>query len=168
MVAAALINHIGGRASYGSGMEYSLDLDQAAARTHRARSEFLDAFGGLEAQLLKLLRSGKKPVNAAQTTALLEAFRKLEATPLIAKANLPKRDTLAARIDELLPVRADIVHSRMIVHMVGNDCEVRFVNARNSHEKHPQSRNLTIAQLEALIRDVGALTDELSGLNQSA
>ena len=80
----------------------------------QARNDILDAFADLEARVAFILkRAGKLPPKGQCLGQRIEIFRTVKANSEIATANLVKRDTLANSISELLPVRADIVHSKM-------------------------------------------------------
>jgi hypothetical protein len=135
-------------------------LTEAETDVALARSELLDAFSDLEARISGLLKVGKADVKCQHLGAKVELFRKLQGI------SHPKRDQLAGTTADLLPLRADIVHSRMQIRTIDGTATGIFVNSQNQNEVHPLCRLLTAEDLRQFIRKLAQLTDELGKLGR--
>ena len=133
----------------------------------QARNDILDAFADLETRIAFILKRAKNlPPKGQCLGQRLEIFRTVKANSEIAAANLARRDTLVNSIAELLPVRADIVHSRMKIHLIDGSPVGIFVNSHDANEKFPQNRLLTLAEMRCLVNSVQELTESLSKLSK--
>lgn len=142
-------------------------LELPRAELAQARSDVLDAFASLEAMVCKMLRAAEKQLpNAAQFSARLEAFKKLEGISQIAKANLQKRDRLVAEISALLPVRADIVHSRLKACQIDGLPAAIFVNSQNQSDSYPQCRILTLDAMRRMVEAILRYAKDISELGR--
>ncbi len=132
-----------------------------------ARNDLLDAFADLEMIISKILRScGVSPGNEPFGNRI-KTFRTAEKTTLIAKANLPQRDQIADEIAALLPVRADIVHSRLRACRVEGHVVSYFINSQEASSDYPSGRLLSLTQINSLIEKVDKLTERVGGLNRA-
>ena len=129
-----------------------------------ARSDVLDAFAELEALIGRILKSCGHPASNEPFGHRLKAFRTAGKTTFIAKANLGQRDHIADAIADLLPIRADIVHSAMrLVTFDGREVAL-FVNAQQAFAPYPQARIVDLVQLRGLARELRDLRKRVSEL----
>ena len=131
-----------------------------------ARSAMLDAFGDLEARICKFLKDAKQAPKAQPLGAKVEAFKSLPSMPQIAKANMTKRDSLAEEIAALLPIRADVVHSRMTLHNIDGKQAAIFVNSQNRSDAYPPCRILTESDLCRITKEILHIVSELGNLGR--
>ena len=132
--------------------------DLNAVELYLLRSDFLDACANLEAAVCRILRSCGDARSTEPFGHRVQAFRKAEKTNLIAKANFGQRDQIADAIAELLPVRADIVHSAMKISLLDGQTTALFTNARTASDDYPVVRLLKAQDFRELIRRVANLT----------
>lgn len=130
------------------------------------RSSFLDEFAQLETSVCRILCSCGAPASGEPFSQRLREFRKAEKTPLIAKANLNKRDQIAEAIAALLAIRADIVHSSMKVCIVEGQTTAMFTNAKEASMDYPPVRLLSTAQFRELIYKVQCINNGIAGLGR--
>lgn len=141
--------------------------DQTArAELVDARSQVLDAFSELEQTIARLLKRSEQKPHGPHFGARVEAFRKIEGIPEIAKANYPKRDRLADKICDLLPVRADIVHSCMKVYRIDAISTAHFINSQNANQSYPDGRLLTLDQLDEIAKAARLIVCEIAQLGR--
>lgn len=133
-----------------------------------ARNDFLDCFAELEAVIGRILKSCGQSVSNEPFGNRLKAFRLAEKTTLIAKANLAHRDHIADAIAELLPIRADVVHSTMRLATFDSRTVALFVNAQQAYSQCPQARIIDLSQLRALAREMRDLRKRVSELAKRA
>ena len=133
-----------------------------------ARSDFLDAFSDLETQIHRILQSCGVPQSTAPFKQRLESFRSAGKTPLIAKSNFPDRDRIADTIVELLPVRADIVHSHMKPCLIDGEAAALFINSQEANSRHPTGRAISLVQLKAMLAQLNTIREQLVGLGRKA
>lgn len=131
-----------------------------------ARSAMLDAFGDLEARICCFLKDAKQLPKSQPLRSKIEAFKSLPGMPQLAKANLAKRDTLADEISQLLPIRADVVHSRMTRHDIDGKQAAIFVNSQNRSDAYPPCRILTEGDMRRITKDVLRIVTELGNLGR--
>jgi len=136
------------------------DLHKMRERAQLLRSEFLDSFGRLEAEVMQYI--GKTEVKATSSTPFSQKLAAL------AKARdrfkNPKRlDVRIAAIRELLPVRADIVHSvlELILIFDGQTTSMKL-QFRNSSDCERRPLTLTHDQLAIIIRRLNQLAGQFS------
>lgn len=132
------------------------------------RNDFLDAFSDLETEISKVLQScgignSKEPFGQR-----LQKFRGVSKTTLIANTNYPKRDRLADKIGDILPIRADLIHSHMVVRTVNSEPSARFVNSQDAYARYPQGREMSLTDLQGLVASVSDLTLQIKELRRVA
>ena len=126
---------------------------------HRERSRCVDAFALAEAHIAAILTRGGEKCSSEPLGAKLEHLRKLKTSPNYSAANKKRVDELLVAISALLPVRADIVHSRLVLVEIEGVKHAQFLNAVESAQPFPTVRLLTFDQMRDLTRRV----DELAG-----
>lgn len=132
----------------------------------QARSEFLDAFSDLEVAVAKVLRSADAPISSEAFGHILEKFKRVPPAPLLAKANLSRRNSLANEAIELLKVRADVVHSHMKVQVTKGGGRARFVNSRSVGTKAAIPREMTLQELVDVTQKTRSLVADIANLNR--
>ena len=130
------------------------------------RSEILDAFADLESLICSFLKDARLSSKASHFGARVEAFKMIEGITRIAKANYSKRDRLAEDIAGLLPIRADIVHSRMRICVIDGFPAAIFVNSQNKSEAFPPRRILTADELGTMCSKILHIVAELGTLQR--
>jgi hypothetical protein len=118
--------------------EFDVQLDNF----YRLRSELLDSFSDIERSLLVHL--SKNTEKGCCITAPLghkiEAAKKVAAGPQRSKELKMKADIELSKLALLLPLRADIVHSRMEVAVTSSSRLVAiFRNAKDAKFEHPEA-----------------------------
>ncbi len=127
----------------------------------------LDAFANLEAIVCKLLKAANnEPPKNQPFRPKLDEFAKITGISQIATANLHKLALLVAEIKDLLPVRADIVHSHMQISNIDGTPSAMFTNSQNACETYPSVRILTLRQLHEIEREVLKIVDRIKALNR--
>jgi hypothetical protein len=132
------------------------------------RNDFLDAFSDLETEVTRILCSCGVAASNEAFGLRLQKFREVSKTSLIANANYVSRDRVADDIAKLLSLRADIIHSRMLVRLVANEPSARFVNSQDAHSKHPSGRELSLAEMQTLVSSIRNLADQIKDLRRKA
>lgn len=162
---ASPLNRLLSLPRHSAAMENSPNLQHqtASAELAQARSDLLDAFADIEAKIARMVKAAS---GSAHLSARITLFRKLEPCSSLSKTNLPKRDKMADELESLLPLRADIVHSRLETVMIGGSVAAKFVNAQHRHEDHPPCRLLFLADIRKLTTKVHAIHKDLSNLNR--
>jgi hypothetical protein len=147
-----------------------IDVERCAARSDfcHARSDVLDAFADLESYVSAMLRLAGKSVSKGQCLGQrMQVLRGLEASSQLAKSNFAMRDRIVDEISDLLPVRADIVHSRMGECSIDGQKAAVFMNSHDSAEPFPMPRFMTIADLKRLAAIIQKQTEKLKTLNRN-
>jgi hypothetical protein len=144
------------------------DLARQSAQVElaQARSDFLDSFADLEAKVAGFLRLAGKLVNGEPLSARIKGFRAIDGIAAIAKANNAKRDSIADQIAELLAIRADIVHSRLVTCIIDDIPTAKLINAQSRHEKYPSCRLLSQTDLQQLRKSVETLKTQMEELGR--
>ena len=136
------------------------DLRQMREQGQLLRGEFLDAFGRLETAVMQYI--GKTDVKAAPGVPFSQKLTAL-ARARDHFCNPKRLDVRIAVIRELLPVRADIVHSTLevIVSFDGRSTttKLQFQNASDT-DRPPLA--LTVDQLSVVIRRLNQLAAQFS------
>ena len=145
----------------------SVDREQAKATLVVARSEFIDAFAELEEVVSRILRSAGHAPKGEPFCQRIKTFRGLDKSPLIAKPNFGARNQLADAILALLPVRADIVHSRLDVRMIDGLAAAMLTNAHESGTEYPTCRVLTATQFHELTNRIVRYTQRIGALGKT-
>ena len=130
------------------------------------RSDILDAFADLECLIYSFLKDSKIVSKAPHLGARLEAFKTIDGISRIAKANYTKRDRLADDISALLPIRADIVHSRIKTCVIDGASAARFVNSQNACVDYPPNRILMADELREICYRIKCIVAELGTLGR--
>ena len=138
----------------------------ADAELGYVRSQVLDAFSEIELAIARLLIAAGNQPKGPHLGSMVEAFRKIEGIPGVAKANHPKRDDLANKICELLPVRADIVHSQMKVCRVDGVASAQFVNSQNASQSYPECRLLSVKHMIDIANAARTIASGIAQLNR--
>lgn len=133
----------------------------------RARNAFLDRFADLESAISKLLvQSGSIPSLNEPFGNRLKAFRDLENATLIAKCRIAQRNQIADGIAKILPIRNDLVHSRMHVTDLGGVPVALFVNSQLTHDPDAPARILTNVRLDQLSQKMAQFAEKIGTLRQ--
>jgi len=132
------------------------------------RNDFLDAFSDLETEVTRILSSCGISASNEAFGLRLQKFREVSKTSLIANTNYGTRDRVADDIAKLLSLRADIIHSRMLVRLIASEPSARFVNSQDAHSKHPPGRELSLAEMRTLVSTVCNLADQIKDLRRKA
>lgn len=150
-------------------MEHPGNLEQSAIdRLDMAllRSSFLDEFAQIEASIGRILCSSGVVQSGEPFSQRLKEFRKVEKTPMIAKANLNQRDPIADSIAAILTTRADIVHSSMRIGVVDGQSTAMFTNAKESITDYPCSRLLSTTAFRELIYTAQCINKRIAALGR--
>lgn len=146
---------------------FSIDREQGKATLVVARSDFIDAFAELEEIVSRILRSAGHAPKGEPFCQRIKTFRGLDKTPLIAKQNFGARNQLADAILALLPVRADIVHSRLDVRTIDGVAAAMLTNAHESGTEYPTCRVLTATQFHELTARIVRYTQRIAALGKT-
>lgn len=131
------------------------------------RSDLLDAFSDLESEVSMILRSaGIAPSNEPFGNRL-QKLKEADKIPRIARANRPARDQIVDSLAELLPIRADIVHSRMRLARLDDEPVALFINAQEAGTDYAPARVLTLTQMRQLVTLVNRLGKRIRDLGRT-
>lgn len=150
-------------------MEQNKELPKAVAMIDFAiaRTEFLDSFADLEAGVAKMLeKAGAAPSLKEPFSHRLKAFKEIDKVSVVAKCRIGQRNSLAAGIAKILPIRADIVHSRMHVNELDGRPVALFVNAQLAPDQDAPARILTLDRLQQLTKLLAGYLAKLSDLKR--
>ncbi|MDE2411567.1 MAG: hypothetical protein KGM18_07310 [Sphingomonadales bacterium] len=131
-----------------------------------ARNDFIDAFADLEVAVCRVLRSTGQNPKSEPFGQRVKTFREAEKTHLIAKANYGARNQIADEIFAILPVRADIVHSRMNTHRIDGQLAAVLTNVQDAGAEFPTARILTLAQFKQLVSRITQFTQRIAALGK--
>ena len=141
------------------------ELDLGMAAFYRSRSEMLDSFADIEQALLAyVLKSDQKGFCiTAPLGHKIEAAKKIPAGPRRSKDLKVQADNELSNLMELLPLRADIVHSRMeiAVTTAGKFIAI-FQNSKDVTTHHPEALVFSHDELQRLVSKVIALQRSLT------
>lgn len=136
------------------------DLHELRQQGQLLRGEFLDAFGRLEAEVMRYI--GKTEVKATSSMPFSQKLTAL-ATARDRFRNPKRLDVRIAAIRNLLALRADIVHSVLELTLVfdgqATTTELRF---QNSSDLDRQALILSSDQLATIIRRLNQLAGQFS------
>lgn len=132
------------------------------------RSAFLDAFSDLETEVITILKSAGISSSNEPFGNRVQKLREADKTPRIAKANLGVRDQITDGITELLPIRADIVHSRMRIGILDGQPVALFINSKEASNSDALTRILTLKRMQGLVALVERLVKRISDLGRTA
>ena len=141
------------------------EFDVQLGSFHRLRSELLDSFADIEKSLIVYV-SKSKPKGFCVTAPLghkIEAAKQVPAGPQRSKDLKVKADQELAKLAELLPLRADIVHSRMEVAVTSSsDLIAIFRNAKDERLDHPEALVFNHNDLARFVGRTKAMGQSLS------
>ena len=140
------------------------EIDVRITNFYRLRSEVLDCFADIEKTILNYIsRSGQK--NCCMTLSLghkLEAAKKVPAGPQRSKDLKNKADAELNKLTNLLPARADMVHSRMeIAITTSSEVIAIFKNSKDAGSDCQEALVFKMSQLENFVSKLGALEKSL-------
>ena len=131
---------------------------------HRERSKCVDSFALAEAAVVALLNRSDSKCNTEPFKQKIGMLRKIPAGPKYSKANKQEVDILASELEDLLAVRADIVHGPMQFAQIDGIGYACFVNAKDAGEAAPHARLLGYETLRATGRRVHEIAVKLSAV----
>jgi hypothetical protein len=141
------------------------EFDVQLGSFHRMRSELLDSFADIEKSLIVYV-SKNQPRGFCVTAPLghkIEAAKQVPAGPQRSKDLKVKADQELAKLTELLPLRADIVHSRMEVAVTcSSDLIAIFRNAKDERLGNPEALVFNHGDLMRLVDRTKAMAKSLS------
>lgn len=120
-----------------------------------ARSAWLDAFSRVEVAVHRC--AGRHRLSLPRGAPLAERIKKLAAVKASAhcsRADAAKLAEVVGRVEELLPLRATIVHSAMEVGQYGGTCVAMFRNAVDAAFDVP---SFMVLSAQDLVRTRGEL-----------
>jgi hypothetical protein len=140
-----------------------LEFDNQIGDFYRLRSELLDCFADIERSLLNYIMNSTQ--NGCCITAPLghkiEAAKKVAPGPQRSKELKMRADVQLSKLAEILPLRADIVHSRMEVAVTSRGKIIAiFRNAKDAKLEHPEA--LVFEQ-----QDLMKFVDETNSIGKS-
>jgi hypothetical protein len=150
-------------------MEEPIDLPNVIAATDFviARSQFLDRFADLEAGISAALQKAGTPPNLKEPFGhRLKAFKEIEKVSVIAKCRIGQRNDLVEAISKILPIRADIVHSRMQVSALEGVPVALFVNSQFAADPDAPVRLLTLERLQVHIASLSRFLERLQEMKR--
>lgn len=129
---------------------------------HVARSNFIDAFGEVEAAICKRLINFDKDPGNQQLGQKIAMLREMKASPRYSKLDRQRINGALERLQAFQEIRCDVVHAPMkLVEMDGiaTGC---FVNPRNLQDRTILARHITLEKFEQLTREVASIAAELA------
>ncbi len=141
------------------------ELDVRLVNFYQMRSEMLDSFAGIEQTLLTYVRkhNQKSFCITAPLGHKIEAAKKVPAGPRRSKELKAKADNELSKLAELLPLRADMVHSRMeIAVTTSSQFLAIFKNAKDVSTLHPEALVFDNNELKNFVLRVTALEKSLA------
>ena len=124
---------------------------------HRERGKLIDGFAHLETSLVRAIVRAKGTVKNDTLVGKLKTLRELRAGNLSSEA-----ETAAARIAELIPVRADLVHGSMETLDRDGERYAVFTNARDAASDVQPARQMTLASMRRMIKELSDLSATLN------
>lgn len=131
---------------------------------HKARSKFLDAIARCETIVCHLMRQNDLKVGAEPLCHKLEALAKLKASSRLAKAKQATILQSSVALTRVLPARADIVRSRLVIKQIGEETYACFANAAAVQDYGTIFRAFTIVELNDLVRTIEGIADQLEAI----
>ena len=141
------------------------ELDVRLVNFYRMRSEMLDSFADIERTLLLyVLNNNQKGFCVtAPLGHKIEAAKKVPAGPRRSKELKLKADAELSKLSDLLPLRADMVHSRMEVAVTtASNFIAIFRNTKDVASNHPEALVYDFNELQRFIFRVKALEKSLT------
>ncbi len=141
------------------------EIDTGLATFYRLRSEILDRFADIERILLVYVSSSSQK-GFCVTSPLghkIEAAKKVPAGPRRSKELKIKADQELSKLAELLPLRADMVHSRMEMAVtVDSQFIAIFRNTKDVTSSHPEALVFNHKELQNFVTKVATLEKSLA------
>ena len=141
------------------------ELDIGFARFFRLRSDMLDSFADIEQTLSNYVVSNHQKgfCSTAPLGHKIEAAKKVPAGPRRSKSLKSNADAELSKLSELLPLRADMVHSRMELAVTSTSQFVAiFRNTKDLAIRHPEALVFNIKEFELFVLNVSTLGKSLS------
>jgi hypothetical protein len=133
----------------------------------KARSDCIDAFAKVELSAHRLSTLLKvTPVERVPFSQLIRTLRVASPGPQLSKMNAPKLREICDRITELLPQRADLVHSEMSIAIGPTGPLAVFRNAAAVSAHSPRASVYDLAEFEQFTRDVRSLAGQLDEMRK--
>jgi hypothetical protein len=141
------------------------ELDVQLTNFYKLRSDLLDIFADIERILLTYI-SKTKEKNFCTTAPLgqkIEAAKRVPADSLRSNKLKAKADEELSKLAELLPLRADIVHSRMeLAVTTSSQFLAIFRNIKDATVNHPEALVFDYIDFEKFVHGVRDLETSLS------
>ncbi len=141
------------------------ELDVQLTNFYKMRSDLLDSFADIEQTLLTYVTQTKQK-NFCTTAPLghkIEAAKKVPAGPQRSKELKAKADYELSKLAELLPLRADIVHSRMeLAVTTSSQFLAIFRNIKDATINQPEALVFDYSDFEKFVHRVRGLETSLS------
>lgn len=116
-----------------------------------ARSDFLDSFADLEAAIWVVLDKSGTMLTAKEPFGnRVKSFRELQSGTQLAKCRVNQKNQIADALLRLLPIRADLVHSRMQISVWDGEPVAIFTNAALADDPDALKRIMKLARLKTL------------------
>lgn len=116
-----------------------------------ARCAFLDRFADIEALICRILsQDGSLPASREPFGNRLKIFAQVSKPNLIAKCRIGHRNSIVDAISKILPIRADLVHSRMHVAKLDSVPVALFINSQLAHDPDAPARILSLERIKQL------------------
>ena len=141
------------------------ELDVRILNFYRMRSEMLDSFADIEQSLMAYVAQTKQK-SFCVTAPLghkIDAAKRVPAGPRRSKELKAKADAELSKLAELLPVRADMVHSRMeLAVTTSSQFLAIFKNAKDVTSNHPDALVFNNNEFERFVSEVRSLAESLA------
>lgn len=128
---------------------------------HQDRSKFVDAFATVERAVTQLLLASRTPIGCEPFAEKIKLLRNAKPAPQYSKAQKAKVVQTLQGIEDLVSIRNDIVHSRLIVAPVDDEWIAIFVNARQASGHTKTARMISQAGFRKLNGELAALAKAL-------
>ncbi len=135
-------------------------------QAHIWRSQMLDAFASLEANVVKLLAKSDKSL-VSETAPLgqrIEALKKLTLNPAPTKNCSAKLSKICLELSPYLGLRSDVVHAKLIVCQLDGVIHAKFCNTLNEEKPYSEVRFLSFNDFDAICKDVRRLSNQLQSI----
>lgn len=130
---------------------------------HLWRSKTVDAFARAEATIDVLVQKLNVPVKVNMLSAKIDALRKAKPNTAITEERKKKIDQILDDLTGLLCLRNDIVHSPMVIELIGESAVATFANPNLQCSFSSYKRIIPAPRLQALAAKVLHLAKILDG-----
>jgi hypothetical protein len=141
------------------------ELDVRIINFYRMRSDMLDSFADIEQTLMAYVAqtNQKSCCITAPLGQKIEAAKKVPAGPRRSKDLKAKADAELSKLAELLPIRADMVHSRMeLAVTISSQFLAIFKNAKDETSTHADALVFNDDEFEKFVTEVKSLAEILA------